>query len=83
MGLRQLYFLIGGLMQRLVHIGKGLSVVLGFIGVKLIFHAFHGIDIHIIGGMHIPEITITQSLAVIVGCLGIATVTSLISTRDK
>ena len=83
MGLRQLYFLIGGLMQRLVHIGKGLSVVLGFIGVKLIFHAFHGIDIHFIGGMHIPEITITQSLAVIVGCLGIATVTSLISTRDK
>jgi tellurite resistance protein TerC len=83
MGLRQLYFLIGGLMQRLVHIGKGLSVVLGFIGVKLIFHAFHGIDIHQIGGFHIPEITITQSLAVIVGCLGIATVTSLISTREK
>jgi tellurite resistance protein TerC len=83
MGLRQLYFLIGGLMQRLVHIGKGLSVVLGFIGVKLIFHAFHGIDIHEIAGVHIPEITITQSLSVIVGCLGIATVTSLISTRDK
>lgn len=83
MGLRQLYFLIGGLMQRLVHIGKGLSVVLGFIGVKLIFHAFHGIDIHQIAGFTIPEITITQSLAVIVACLGIATTTSLISTRDK
>ena len=83
MGLRQLYFLIGGLMQRLVHIGKGLSVVLGFIGIKLIFHAFHGIDIHEIAGFHIPEITITQSLIVIVGCLGIATTTSLISTRDK
>lgn len=83
MGLRQLYFLIGGLMQRLVHIGKGLSVVLGFIGVKLIFHAFHGVDIHEIAGIHIPEITITQSLIVIVGCLGIATTTSLISTRDK
>ncbi|CAN2215109.1 TerC Membrane protein TerC, possibly involved in tellurium resistance [Candidatus Nanopelagicaceae bacterium] len=83
MGLRQLYFLIGGLMQRLVHIGKGLSVVLGFIGVKLIFHAFHGIDIHEIAGFHIPEITITQSLIVIIGCLGIATTTSLISTRDK
>jgi tellurite resistance protein TerC len=83
MGLRQLYFLIGGLMQRLVHIGKGLSVVLGFIGVKLIFHAFHGINIHEIAGIHIPEITITQSLIVIVGCLGIATTTSLISTRDK
>ena len=83
MGLRQLYFLIGGLMQRLVHIGKGLSVVLGFIGVKLIFHAFHGIDIHEIAGFAIPEITITQSLIVIVACLGIATATSLISTRDK
>lgn len=83
MGLRQLYFLIGGLMQRLVYIGKGLSVVLGFIGVKLIFHAFHGVDIHEIAGIHIPEITITQSLSVIVGCLGIATVASLISTRDK
>ena len=83
MGLRQLYFLIGGLMQRLVYIGKGLSVVLGFIGVKLIFHAFHGVDIHEIAGIHIPEITITQSLSVIVGCLGIATIASLISTRDK
>jgi tellurite resistance protein TerC len=83
MGLRQLYFLIGGLMQRLVHIGKGLSVVLGFIGVKLIFHAFHGVDIHEIAGIHIPEITITQSLTVIVSCLGLATITSLISTRDK
>jgi tellurite resistance protein TerC len=83
MGLRQLYFLIGGLMQRLVHIGKGLSVVLAFIGVKLIFHAFHGINVDHIAGFEIPEITITQSLAVIVSCLGIATVTSLISTRDK
>jgi tellurite resistance protein TerC len=83
MGLRQLYFLIGGLMERLVHIGKGLSVVLGFIGVKLIFHAFHGINIHEIAGFHIPEITITQSLAVIVGCLSIATIASLISTREQ
>lgn len=83
MGLRQLYFLIGGLMQRLVHIGKGLSVVLGFIGFKLIFHAFHGVGVHEIGGVKLPEITITQSLAVIIGCLGIATVTSLISTREK
>jgi tellurite resistance protein TerC len=83
MGLRQLYFLIGGLMQRLVHIGKGLSVVLGFIGVKLIFHALHGADIHEIAGFSVPEFTITQSLTVIVGCLGIATITSLVSTRDK
>jgi tellurite resistance protein TerC len=83
MGLRQLYFLIGGLMQRLVYIGKGLSVVLGFIGVKLIFHALHGVDIHEVAGIHVPEITITQSLSVIIGCLGVATVASLISTREK
>jgi tellurite resistance protein TerC len=83
MGLRQLYFLIGGLMQRLVHIGKGLSVVLGFIGLKLIFHALHGVNVHEVGGVTVPEFTITQSLTVIVSCLGIATVTSLVSTRDK
>jgi predicted tellurium resistance membrane protein TerC len=56
---------------------------LGFIGVKLIFHAFHGVNVHEIAGFSIPEITITQSLTVIVACLGIATATSLISTRDK
>ena len=83
MGLRQLYFLIGGLMSRLVYIGKGLSAVLAFIGFKLLFHAFHAVDIHEIGGFHIPEVTITQSLIVIVSCLALATVASLISTRDK
>lgn len=81
MGLRQLYFLIGGLMTRLVYIGKGLSAVLAFIGVKLIFHAFHAVDIHQIYGWHIPEVTITQSLFVIVSCLAIATFASLFSTR--
>jgi tellurite resistance protein TerC len=83
MGLRQLYFLIGGLMTRLVYIGKGLSAVLAFIGFKLVFHAFHAVDIHEIAGWHIPEVTITQSLIVIVACLGLATIASLISTRDK
>jgi len=83
MGLRQLYFLIGGLMQRLVYIGKGLSVILGFIGIKLLFHAFHAVDIHKIGGFKIPDITITQSLTVIVSCLAISTVASLIKTSRK
>ena len=83
MGLRQLYFLIGGLMSRLVYIGKGLSAVLAFIGFKLVFHAFHAVDIHEVAGWHIPEVTITQSLIVIVACLGLATIASLISTRDK
>ena len=83
MGLRQLYFLIGGLMERLVHIGRGLSVVLGFIGIKLIFHAAHSVGWHELAGVHIPEINITQSLTVIVMCLGTATITSLWSTRKN
>jgi tellurite resistance protein TerC len=83
MGLRQLYFLIGGLMTRLVYIGKGLSAVLAFIGFKLVFHAFHAVGVHEISGWHIPEVTITQSLIVIIACLGLATIASLISTRDK
>ena len=83
MGLRQLYFLIGGLMQRLVYIGKGLSVILGFIGIKLLFHAFHAVDIHKIGGFKIPDISITQSLTVIVSCLAVATIASLIKTSRK
>ena len=83
MGLRQLYFLIGGLMQRLIYIGKGLSIILGFIGIKLFFHAFHAVDIHKIGGFKIPDITITQSLSVIVGVLAIATVSSLYVTAKR
>ena len=83
MGLRQLYFLIGGLMQRLIYIGKGLSVILGFIGVKLLFHAFHAVDIHELGGIKIPDITITQSLSVIVGVLAISTVASLVVTAKR
>ena len=83
MGLRQLYFLIGGLMQRLIYIGKGLSVILGYIGVKLLFHAFHAVDIHEIAGVHIPKITITQSLSVIVGVLAISTIASLVVTARR
>ncbi len=45
MGLRQLYFLLGGLMTRLVYLKHALSVILGFIGLKLIFHAMHANDL--------------------------------------
>ena len=81
MGLRQLYFLIGGLMTRLIYIGKGLSLILGFIGVKLLFHAGHENGIETIFGWKYPEFSITQSLTVIVSCLVLATVASLIATR--
>ncbi len=83
MGLRQLYFLIGGLMTRLIYIGKGLSAILAFIGVKLVFHAFHAVGVHEFAGWEIPDITITQSLSVIVACLLIATVASLLKTRNS
>lgn len=83
MGLRQLYFLIGGLMTRLIYIGKGLSAILAFIGFKLVFHAFHAVDIHEVFGIHVPEVTISQSLIVIVSCLLLATIASLHSTRKS
>jgi tellurite resistance protein TerC len=83
MGLRQLYFLIGGLMNRLIYLTKGLSIILGFIGVKLIIEAFHGVDIHIIFGVHIPTIQTQFSLAVIVGTLIITTIASLIVSGKR
>ena len=75
MGLRQLYFLIGGLLKRLVHLSYGLSVILAFIGVKLVLHALHE------SGVHVPEIGIAVSLGVIAGVLAVTTATSLIASR--
>jgi len=85
MGLRQLYFLIGGLLQRLVYLSYGLAVLLGFIGVKLVLHALHENTLPFInGGEHVswaPDIPILVSLGVIVGVLAITTVASLIADR--
>ena len=84
MGLRQLYFLIGGLMSRLIYLTKGLSIILGFIGVKLIIEAFHGIGTHILFCLHIPEISLPFSLTFIIGTLVITTIASLIvSSKSK
>jgi tellurite resistance protein TerC len=84
MGLRQLYFLIGGLMSRLIYLTKGLSIILGFIGVKLIIEAFHGIGTHILFGLHIPEISLPFSLTFIIGTLVFTTIASLIvSSKSK
>jgi tellurite resistance protein TerC len=77
MGLRQLYFLVGMLLKRLVYLSKGLSIVLGFIGVKLVIEALHGIGIHEIAGFKIPEVPITVSLGVIISALAVTTVISL------
>ncbi|MFE4858260.1 TerC family protein [Streptomyces sp. NPDC056670] len=77
MGLRQLYFLIGGLLKKLVHLSYGLSVILGFIGVKLVLHALHE------NGVNVPEISIPVSLGVICGVLVITTITSLIAAKKQ
>jgi tellurite resistance protein TerC len=85
MGLRQLYFLLGDLLRRLVYLSLGLSVVLAFIGVKLVLHAMHENELPFInGGHHIswaPEIPIWVSLGVIILTLGITTAASLRKSR--
>ena len=86
LGLRQLYFLLGGLLQRLVYLSEGLSVVLGFIGVKLVLEALHTNQLAFInGGEQVtwaPEIPTWLSLTIIVGTLTVATVASLLKTRS-
>jgi TerC family integral membrane protein len=84
MGLRQLYFLIGGLLERVIYLNVGLSVILAFIGVKLIIEALHGSHVDDIGALHLPHIGIATSLGLIAGTLIVTTVASLIkSGRDR
>src|SRR5690606_26558225 len=87
MGLRQLYFLIGNLLVKLVYLGLGLAVLLAFIGLKLIFHAMHVNELSFINGGEpfewAPEIPIWLSLTVIIGIPAITAVLSLMkSNRD-
>jgi len=84
MGLRQLYFLLGDLMKRLVYLSQGLAVILAFIGVKLVLHALHENEVPFInGGEHVPvwEIPTLLSLGVIVVTLAITAAASLYQTR--
>lgn len=85
LGLRQLYFLLGGLLRRLVYLSEGLAFILAFIGVKLVLEALHTNELPFInGGEHVawaPEIPIWLSLTIILGTLTVATVASLVSTR--
>jgi tellurite resistance protein TerC len=84
MGLRQLYFLIGGLLERIIYLNVGLAVILAFIGVKLVIEALHGSHIDDIGPLHLPEIGIVTSLVFIVATLAVTTIVSLIkSSRDR
>ncbi len=84
MGLRQLYFLLGALLDRLVYLSRGLAVILFFIGVKLVLHALRENEIPFInGGRHVevPEIPTLLSLAVIVVTLAFTALASLRATR--
>ncbi|MEB3024164.1 TerC family protein [[Mycobacterium] crassicus] len=86
LGLRQLYFLIGGLLDRLVYLSYGLSVILGFIGVKLILHALRENNVPFINGgepVDVVEIGTGVSLLVIVGVLVVTVAVSLLSRRGR
>jgi tellurite resistance protein TerC len=76
MGLRQLYFLLHGLLDRLIYLSRGLAVILAFIGVKLVMEALHETT-----DLHVPEIPIWLSLGVIVSVLALTTITSLLAVR--
>src|SRR3954454_2407298 len=87
MGLRQLYFLIGDLLKRLVYLSYGLAFLLLFIGVKLILHAMHENTLPFVNGGEpiswAPDIPIWASLLVIVGTLAVTTVASLLADRRR
>ena len=76
MGLRQMFFLLDGLLDRLIYLSLGLAVILGFVGIKLILHAMH--EYHI---GELPEITTVTSLLVIVLTLTITVLASLAKVR--
>lgn len=86
MGLRQLYFLIDGLLDRLVYLAYGLAAILGFIGVKLILHALHENNLFFINdGQNVPvaEVPTGLSLLVIAGILVVTVVLSLVSPKGR
>ena len=86
LGLQQLYFLLGELLDKLVYLPLGLSVVLGFIGVKLIMEALHGNSLPFLNGGQpiswVPEVPTWLSLAVIVLAIGGASVASVIKMKS-
>ncbi len=85
MGLRQLYFLLGDLIDKLHYLHYGIAFILGFIGVKLVFHALHENELPFInGGEHVlwaPDIGTWTSLSVIVVAMAISVVASLWKLR--
>ena len=70
-------------MTKLIYLSKGLAIILGFIGVKLIIEAVHGNDIHKVFGVEIPEISTQFSLTVIIGTLVATTIASLVASSKS
>ncbi len=86
LGLRQLYFLIDGLLDRLIYLSYGLAAILGLIGVKLFLHALHENNVPFINGgepVQVVEISIPVSLGFIIATLAITTTASLISPKGR
>ena len=86
LGLRQLFFLIDGLLDRLIYLSYGLAAILAFIGVKLILHALHENNVPIINGgepVNVVEISTGLSLTVIIGVLVVTVVASLLSAKGR
>jgi len=77
MGLRQLYFLVGGLLERIVYLNIGLAVILGFIGAKLVIEALEGSHVEHVGSVPLPHVGILFSLCFIAATLAVTTVASL------
>jgi tellurite resistance protein TerC len=86
LGLRQLYFLVDGLLDRLVYLSYGLAVILGFIGVRLILHALHENNLAFINNgepVHVVELSTPLSLGVILAVLVVTVSASVFSSRGK
>ncbi|MET3141791.1 UNVERIFIED_ORG: tellurite resistance protein TerC [Arthrobacter sp. UYEF10] len=86
MGLRQLFFLIDGLLDRLIFLAYGLAAILGFIGVKLILHALHENNLPFINDgepVNVVEVSTNVSLTVILGVLVVTVLASIFSPKGK
>ena len=81
LGLRHLYYLIGGLLDRLAHLSAGLAAILAFIGVKLLIEALAQNGVTRLGPVRLPHISTGLSLCVIGGILAVVTVSSLVAAR--
>lgn len=81
LGLRQLFFVVEGLLARLVYLKYGLAVVLGFIGVKLVAEGLHGEHVDHVARLTVPTISTLFSLCVIAGALAVAASASLVRSR--